>query len=91
MDFIEAPIGGEGVEVPLVTSTVIRPGDDIWTWYHNQRSPVHYSARLDASNLQGSIATFIQEWLYLGLLAVLCDTTITGYDFSTPGSAGLES
>jgi len=85
MDFIEATFGGEGVEVPLVTSTVIRPGDDICMWYHNQRSPVHYPTRLDISSLQGSIATFIQEWLYFGLLAVLCDITIRGCDFSTPG------
>jgi hypothetical protein len=88
MDFIEAPFGGEGVEVPLVTSTVIRPGDDICMWYHNQRPPVYYSARLDIFSFQGSIATFIQEWLYFGLLAVLCDTTITVYDFSTPGKRG---
>jgi hypothetical protein len=87
MDFIEAPFGGVGVEVPLVTSTVIQPGDDIWMWYHNQRSPIHYSARLEVSNSQGSIATFIQEWLYFGLLAVLCDTTIAGYDFSIPGKS----
>jgi len=89
MDFIEAPFGGEGVEVPLVTSAVIRPGDDIWLWYHNQRSPVYYSARLENSNLQGPIATFIQEWLYFGLLAVLCDTTITTHDFSTLGKRGF--
>jgi hypothetical protein len=89
MDFVEAPFGGEGVEVPLVTSTVIRPGDDRCMWYHNQRSPVHYPAGLDVSGLQGSAATCIQEWLYFGLLAALCNTTIKGYDLSIPGKRGI--
>jgi hypothetical protein len=73
------------VEVPLITSIVIRPGDEIWMWYHDQRSPIHCSASLDTSSLQGSIATFMQEWLYFGLLAALCNTTIKGYDLSKLG------
>ena len=88
MDFVESPFGGEGVEVPLVTSTDIRPGDDndIWMWYHDQRSPLRYpDAGMNVSSVQGAIATFIQDWLYFGLLAVLCNTTIKVYDFSTPG------
>jgi hypothetical protein len=85
MDFVKAPFGGEGVEVPLVTSTVIRPGHDIWVWYYDQRSHVYYSALLDVFRSQRSIAAFIQEWLYFGLLAALCNTTIEGYNFSTPG------
>jgi hypothetical protein len=85
MDFVEAPFGGEGVEVPLVTSAVIRPGDDIWMWYHDQSFPIHHSARLDVPSLQDPKATFIQEWLYFGLLAVLCNTTIKGYDLSKLG------
>lgn len=89
MDFIEAPFGGEGVQVPLIASTVIRPGDDIWMWYHNPKPSDHYSTRLDVSSSAESKATFIQEWLYFGLLAVLCDTAITGYNFSTPGERRL--
>jgi hypothetical protein len=88
MDFVEAPFGGEGIEVPLVTSTDIRPGDDndIWMWYHDQRLPLRYSAAgMDISSVQGAIATFVQDWLYFGLLAVLCNTAINGYDLSTSG------
>lgn len=85
MDFVEAPFGGEGVEVPLIASTVMRPGHQTWTRYRDQCSLVRCSTRLDVSCSQRSIAAFIQEWLYFGLLAVLCDATIKGYDFSTPG------
>jgi hypothetical protein len=85
MDFIEAPFGGEGVEVPLIASTVMRPGYDTWKQYRDQSSLVHHSTRLDLSRSQRFIAAFIQEWLYFGLLAVLCDTTIEGFDFSTLG------
>jgi hypothetical protein len=84
MDFLEAPFGGKGVEVPLITSAEIRPRDDTWVWYHDERSSFRYHPRLDVSKSQGSTAALIQEWLYFGLLAVLCDTTIRGYDLSTP-------
>jgi hypothetical protein len=88
MDFVEAPFGAEGIEVPLLTSTDIPPGgdNDIWMWYHDQRSVLRYSAAgMNVSSVQGAIAAFIQDWLYFGLLAVLCNTTIKGYDLSTPG------
>jgi hypothetical protein len=64
MDFGETPFGGKNVEVPLVTSAVIRPG---------------------ICRSQMSTAGFIQERLYLGLLAFLCDTTISGHNFSASG------
>ena len=79
MDFVEPPFGGEGVEVPLVSATVMRPDDDEW---------YSFATRLDLSQSQEEIAEFIQSWLYFGLLAVLADITIDGREYSTPGKRG---
>jgi hypothetical protein len=81
MDFNETPFGGKNVEVPLVTSAVIQPGDHTWSRYYEALCTGNPSI----CHSQMSIAGFIQEWLYLGLLASLCDTTISGHDFSASG------
>jgi len=79
MDFVEPPFGGEGVEVPLIGSTVMRPDEDEW---------YNLATALDLSQAQEDIAGFIQSWLYFGLLAVLADRTIDGHDYSTSGKCG---
>jgi hypothetical protein len=81
MDFNETPFGGKNVEVPLVTLAVIRPGDHTWSQYYEALCP----SNLSICHSQMSIAGYIQERLYLGLLASLCDTTISGYDLSASG------
>lgn len=85
MDFVEPPFGGEGVEVPLVGSTVMSRNDSEWL-EHSTRNPfIDATGNLDVIRPQSEIAGFVQSWLYFGLLAVLCDKTIDGCDFSTPG------
>jgi hypothetical protein len=85
MDFVEPPLHGESVEVPLVTATVMEPGDDDWLQYRNQCPFVDTAVKLDIIRSQGMIVRFIQSWLYFGLLAVLSNKTINGRDFSTSG------
>lgn len=85
MDFVEPPLGGDGMEVPLVSSTVMGPDDGEWLQYRDRSSFVDTVGRLDITRSEGEIAGFIQSWLYFGLLAVLSDNTINGHDFSTPG------
>ncbi|KAH5429435.1 hypothetical protein HBI32_070870 [Parastagonospora nodorum] len=85
MDFVEPPLGGEAVEVPLVTSTVMGPDDDEWLKFRNQCPFLDDFGTLDIISSQGKIAEFIQSWLYFGLLAVLSNKVITGRDFSTSG------
>jgi hypothetical protein len=85
MDFVKSPLGGEGIEVPLVTSMVIGPGADEWLQYRDRAPFIDTDGRLDISSSQDDIAGFVQCWLYFGLLAVVSNTTINGHDFSTPG------
>lgn len=85
MDFVEPPFGGEGVEVPLVISTVMGPEENEWASYHKSSSFVDSIGRLDITRSQQELAGFIQSWLYFGLLAVLSDRSINGHDLSTPG------
>jgi hypothetical protein len=86
MDFVEAPFGGEGVEVPLVGLTVIGP-DTEWSEYCKQSLFVDADGNLDLTRSEEEIAGFIQSWLYFGLISVLGDTIIDGQDFSTAGKS----
>jgi hypothetical protein len=85
MDFIDAPFGGEGIEVPLVASTVMTSDWAKWEEYRKQSPVVDAEGNLDITRPQEEIAGFIQSWLYFGLLAVVSGETIDGHNFSTAG------
>lgn len=86
MDIVDPPYGGGVVEVPLLTSAVVELSDDEWMQYRERSSYVDMnSGRLDITLSQHQIARCVQEWLYLGLLAVLSNNDIEGRDFSSPG------
>ncbi|KAJ4323676.1 hypothetical protein N0V94_001735 [Neodidymelliopsis sp. IMI 364377] len=70
MDFIDAPFGGEGIEVPLVASTIMTSDWAKWEEYRKQSPVVNAEGNLDITRPQEEIAGFIQSWLYFGLLAV---------------------
>lgn len=85
MDFVEAPFGGEGIEVPLVGFTAIGPDDTEWSEYRKQSPFVDADGNLDITRPQEEIAGSIQSWLYFGLLSVLDNKIIDVQDFSTVG------
>jgi hypothetical protein len=85
MDFVEPPCAGEGVEVPLVSSTMMGPDDLAWLPLCNRRSFVNSVRRLDVARSQWEIAGLIQSSLYFGLLAVLSGKAINPHDYAAPG------
>lgn len=85
MDFVLSPYGGAGIEVPLLSPEIISLNTVEWPKYSKRSSFVDADGNLDITRSENHIASFIQTWLYFGLLSALGDTIINGRDFSTTG------